>query len=106
MVTEMSSQRKHLPRCAATHSKADITWMSKKVNVFWQDFLKLWNHAQLIKKEPAFLLNRKVHYRVHKSPEPVPILSHMNPINILQPYFPDRLSILIWSFHVRVCFSE
>jgi hypothetical protein len=37
---------------------------------------------------PHLLWNQKVHCRVHKIPPPTSILSHMNQIRTLQPYFP------------------
>jgi hypothetical protein len=45
---------------------------------------------------PRSFWNLNVHHRIHKSPQPIPILSHIDPV------YAPRKSILILSSHLRL----
>jgi hypothetical protein len=52
--------------------------------------------TQLVKKDPAFLWNPKVHHRVHRSPPLDPIPSQLNPVRPIDPYLPKvHLNVIL-----------
>jgi hypothetical protein len=60
-------------------------------------------HYTATREFPSMLWNPKTHYRVHNSPQLVPILSHINPVITTPSHLPK--TILMLSFHLCLVFS-
>ena len=78
--------------------------MSKLTNYMEQSPSWEANSFSANQKIPYILWNQKVHYRIHKSPLPVPILSqidsfHITTSHVMKTHF-NIISIYAWVFQL------
>ena len=72
--------------CYSHFGNMRSAWYSLLCNLLHGAGLRSWV-VQLIMKFPLILWNTKIHYRSHKCPPPVPILSQYNPVHVPTSHF-------------------
>ena len=82
---QIPTQRFHLQRFVG--SRSSVASMSCLLAYLLTPWSREANRFSASQEIPRILWNPKVHYRTHKCPPPVPILSQINPVRIPTSHF-------------------
>ena len=89
--TKLDMAKKRLASCPGTvHNYIDLlTYLLAYLHTYSMEQSPSWkaNWFAASQEIPHILWNPKVHYRIHKCPPPVPILSQLNPVHTPKSHF-------------------